>query len=385
MRFKNDRTPVLAAIWVAFFAISFVNGFTTPTISSQKKLPTSLRQANDDDDDDGVKDFGMDTASLSSIATATSRREMIAKSTALASVSFLPALLGSPRISSAAVGSLPELVNSNAYVQGLTINVADSVQQKQMVAFLVDGFSFEVLRQRNQDTIEETWLGFGPEQLSVPDDFELPVSSFSKYGGHASINIRYDYESKAPLYRQGDDAPGNNIAYLQLGVPGYRISQMVENAGNILDAYGLVNVVSPSGLPIRGIVGISPDPIMFVAVNCKNVQESKEFYENLGFVEQEVPYSRPSKGTTMFEPAPPKGSCYMSPSPTSMGVLLLPGKKKKTITANPAVNSLNIVYNPSSSETSSGEDKEIRVKDPSGVTVNFQSEAAFSNIEKKTR
>ena len=158
MRFKNDRTPMLAAIlWVAFFAISFVNGFTTPTISSQKKLPTSLRQANDDDDDDdGVKDFGMDTASLSSIATATSRREMIAKSTALASVSFLPALLGSPRISSAAVGSLPELVNSNAYVQGLTINVADSVQQKQMVDFLVDGFSFEVLRQRNQDTIEET-------------------------------------------------------------------------------------------------------------------------------------------------------------------------------------------------------------------------------------
>ena len=149
---------MLAAIWVAFFAISFVNGFTTPTISSQKKLPTSLRQANDDDDDDddGVKDFGMDTASLSSIATATSRREMIAKSTALASVSFLPALLGSPRISSAAVGSLPELVNSNAYVQGLTINVADSVQQKQMVDFLVDGFSFEVLRQRNQDTIEET-------------------------------------------------------------------------------------------------------------------------------------------------------------------------------------------------------------------------------------
>jgi hypothetical protein len=49
----------------------------------------------------------------------------------------------------------------------------------------------------------------------VPDDFELPVSSFAKYGGHASINVRYDYESKAPLYRQGDDAPGNNIAYLQ--------------------------------------------------------------------------------------------------------------------------------------------------------------------------
>jgi hypothetical protein len=59
------------------------------------------------------------------------------------------------------------------------------------------------------------WLGFGPEQLSVPKDFQLPVSSFSKYGGHASINVRYDSQSVAPLYRQGDDAPGNSIAYVQ--------------------------------------------------------------------------------------------------------------------------------------------------------------------------
>lgn len=59
------------------------------------------------------------------------------------------------------------------------------------------------------------WLGFGPEQLSVPSDFKLPVSSFSKYGGHASINVRYDSQSVSPLYRQGDEAPGNSIAYLQ--------------------------------------------------------------------------------------------------------------------------------------------------------------------------
>ena len=58
------------------------------------------------------------------------------------------------------------------------------------------------------------WLGFGPEQLSAPDDFEVPVSSFSKNGGHASINVRYDSQSVAPLYRQGDDPGGNNIAYL---------------------------------------------------------------------------------------------------------------------------------------------------------------------------
>ena len=61
---------------------------------------------------------------------------------------------------------------------------------------------------------------------------------------------------------------------------------MVAAGGNILDAYGLVNVVSPCGLPIRGIVGISPDPIMFVALNCESVKESVAFYERLGFAEK---------------------------------------------------------------------------------------------------
>ena len=61
---------------------------------------------------------------------------------------------------------------------------------------------------------------------------------------------------------------------------------MVAAGGKILDAYGLVNVVSPSGLPMRGIVGISPDPIMFVAINSADVQKSREFYEKLGLVEQ---------------------------------------------------------------------------------------------------
>ena len=46
---------------------------------------------------------------------------------------------------------------------------------------------------------------------------------------------------------------------------------MVKNAGNVIDAYGWVNVVSPAGLPIRAIVGIRPDPIMFFAVNCVDV------------------------------------------------------------------------------------------------------------------
>jgi hypothetical protein len=76
---------------------------------------------------------------------------------------------------------------------------------------------------------------------------------------------------------------------ISVGVTGYRISEMVKYGGNILDAYGFVNVVSPSGLPIRGIVGISPDPMMFLAINCVDVKKSKTYYEQLGFFEQVGP------------------------------------------------------------------------------------------------
>ena len=61
---------------------------------------------------------------------------------------------------------------------------------------------------------------------------------------------------------------------------------MVKNGGNVIDAYGWVNVVSPAGLPVRSIIGISPDPIMFLAVNCADVALSEEFYTKLGLVRQ---------------------------------------------------------------------------------------------------
>jgi hypothetical protein len=47
-----------------------------------------------------------------------------------------------------------------------------------------------------------------------------------------------------------------NIAYLQLGVPTYRTSQMVNYGGSVLDAYGWVNVICPAGLPPRAVVGV---------------------------------------------------------------------------------------------------------------------------------
>jgi hypothetical protein len=288
---------------------------------------------------------------------------------------------------SAAVGRLPEYAEANAILQGITIRVADKSQQDSMISFLSEAFDCQVLRKRIRGSIEETWMGYGPEQLSIPNDFTIPISPFAKYGGHASIHIVYDSKATAPLYRKGDAAPGSNIAFLQVGVPGYRISKMVSNGGNILDAYGIVNVVSPSGLPMRGIVGISPDPIMLVAINCASVQASKAYYEQLGFVEQEYPYARPSKGTGQFEPPQPPKSVYMAPSPNCMGVLLLQADKKlaRDITPNPVFESLNVVYSPLAGSTQSDDDEFPPMIDPSGVLTTFQAVDKFKTEELATR
>lgn len=313
------------------------------------------------------------------------RRDIFGKAAKSMSV-FGGVLVGVGTDSNAAVGSLYEYGDANAVVQGITINVADFNQQESMIKFLQDSFDFKVLRRRRVGTITDTWLGFGPEELNVPKDFEFPVSSFGQYGGHASLHIRYDSQTASPFYTGGTSttsSPGDNIAFLQVGVPSYRISQMVKNGGSVLDAYGIVNVISPAGLPMRGIVGIWPDPIMFVAVRCQDVQKSRVFYEQLGFVEQPYPYARPSKGTGQFEPPQPPKSVYLSPSPNCMGVLLLPNEnKRKAVVPNPVLRSLNILYTPS---TTASDDADLQLFDPSGVPLNFVSVSRFDDEERNTK
>ena len=152
---------------------------------------------------------------------------------------------------------------------------------------------------------------------------------------------------------------------------------MVKYGGNVLDAYGWVNVVSPAGLPIRSIVGIRPDPIMFLAINCADVKQSEEFYNKLGFVRQEYPYARLNSGQGQFEPPQPQKSVYLAPSPNSMGVLLLQSKnKKKGVVPNPVLRSMNVVYNaPAGSDDGASGATAVNVDptimDPSSIPVAF--------------
>lgn len=156
MRLTRQRL-VLSGMVATIATVGVVHGFTSPAHSAalfpstqnRRSLSVHLGQLNEDDIN--IQDDSGDHAN-----GAQSRRQMMAKAVALASASFLPAVFGSPQISSAALGTLPEFADTNAIVQGLTINVADASQQKSMIEFLIGAFDFVVQRQRIQGTVEET-------------------------------------------------------------------------------------------------------------------------------------------------------------------------------------------------------------------------------------
>ncbi len=171
---------------------------------------------------------------LETANTMSSRRSVLKHSfQAAAAVSTLNSFsfLFAPN-ANAAVGSLPEFSDTNAVLTGMTVNVADKTQQEDMIAFLENGFGMKKVNQSTKGSVTDTWLAFGPTEMNIPEDWEPAVSSFSNYGGHATIRVRYDKDTTEAFYT-GADTTGDNVAYIQLGVPEYRISQMVKNGGNV--------------------------------------------------------------------------------------------------------------------------------------------------------
>ena len=74
----------------------------------------------------------------------------------LSSISVLSFTTSSQSAAVAEVGTLPEFANTNAVLQGVTVNVADISQQEAMINFLINAFDFRVLRKRIRGTVEET-------------------------------------------------------------------------------------------------------------------------------------------------------------------------------------------------------------------------------------
>ena len=127
-----------------------------PTLSRNRPSILNSKRSIDQENDS--------TSTVTTDSSNLSRRSMMEKG---AQIMSAPLLLNTmilnhkdhsniSNIANAAVGTLPEFADTNAVLQGITVDVADLSQQKDMINFLVDGFQFKILRQRKILSITET-------------------------------------------------------------------------------------------------------------------------------------------------------------------------------------------------------------------------------------
>ena len=184
------------------------------------------------------------------------RRDFLLDSAAASAAAAAAAVAGCAfPAPSLAVGTLPETANMPQVAMQGTVRVSTTGP---VVDFLTKGLGMSVLKREqyvvNGKKATTTTVGFGPQQLAVPEDFVPGVSSFLGYGGHFSLQlVEVADESGDGVMRFYE--PGNALAYIQLGVPSYRISKVLEYGGEIISSYGFTEVVAPGGLPFRVILG----------------------------------------------------------------------------------------------------------------------------------
>ncbi|GMH77207.1 hypothetical protein TL16_g07332 [Triparma laevis f. inornata] len=220
--------------------------------------------------------------------------------------SSLPSILAStflPLPSPAhAVTVLPEYSLQPSYLSSIVLNTFNAETHLAMLDFLMNSFvGIDVLR----STASSVVMGFGSDSNTVPSSFAPGVSSYRYYGGHPTITIKHD-PSSPTLTSLPAASQLTTIAYVQLAVPGYRISKIMRSGGEMISAYGYVNCVAPNGVHFRAVVA---DPVgqnlEYLALRVKEgvgVEEVAKFYKtNYNMVEALVPKSRP-QGQDELEP-----------------------------------------------------------------------------------
>lgn len=217
-------------------------------------------------------------------------------------------------------------INDISVPRVTTHAVVNTGDMDAMLQFLLLGLNMEVLDTTMDGTVNTTFVGFGPRQLTVPPQFIPGVSSWEEYGGHFSLKLVSDTSERTKERVQVFE-PGNGLEYIKLGVPRYRISKLIEYGGTLESSYGFTMVRAPGGLQFQVVLGDQViDPMMFAALNVKDIKAAEAFYTQLGMRRLPSPHARAALDSP-FEPNPPKGSVYLSYAPDTFGVLLLPQPK----------------------------------------------------------
>ena len=173
---KTSRRLVLSSIIVLVSCLVVVTEGFVPCSSSNggiregtavpmtKCVQKSTEKPFEEKIFDGVSD-GDDNGCDSPVVV--SRRSVLSSSIAMVGAGIASSLFIQPegylsssptvlRPADAAVGTLPEFADTNAIIQGVTVNVADKSQQDAMINFLTGAFDFQVLRKRIQGSVEDT-------------------------------------------------------------------------------------------------------------------------------------------------------------------------------------------------------------------------------------
>lgn len=168
----------------------------------------------------------------------------------------------------------------------------------------------------------ELAAAYGPVDLGKAPDFYPGVSSFDEEGFHCAIVLR----------RGPGSRPGDGVAYVQVAMPFIRASKIINNGGIIVDAYGVINVLAPGGLPFRLLVGDEVrDRLMYVALRCRDVKASARYYtDKLGMAALPYPRARPpTPEESPFDPNPPRQSAYLAYCPDTLGLLLISSPRNR--------------------------------------------------------
>lgn len=208
-------------------------------------------------------------------------------------------------------------------------------------------------------------VAYGPTDLTRPPNFYPGISVFDEDGGHCSVVVR----------RGGTGNVGDNFAYMQLAMPFIRASKLMAYGGQIVEAYGVVNVVAPGGIPLKLLVGDEvKDRIQYVALRVRNVKDSERFYvKAVGMRKTAYPRARPiTKEESPFDPNPPKGSAYLEFCQDSPGLLLLPSERDVIFRpTKPKLGDVYRGYSVLSSASTNTPQKSEDLVDPSGNTISI--------------
>jgi len=159
-----------------------------------------------------------------------------------------------------------------------------------------------------------------------------------------SQTLRRDDGAKFALELVEDATASNNdpLEYVQLAIPVFRLSKVIESGGDIIEAYGWTDLVAPGGLRLRvRIDETRRDPFEFVALRTSDLRGAVKYYEETGMRKSSID-SAPKivkSSTTIVRfadkdatiPEIEAGSVlvgYGDPALTT-GLLLLPPKKRR--------------------------------------------------------